>query len=345
MESKPLVSVIVPVYNAEKRLSLCIDSIRGQTYKNIEIIIINDGSSDQSAIISNKLEQIDERITVIHQKNSGVSNARNKGLRIAKGQYVMFVDSDDTIDADFIKNSQDDVERYQPDLYISGLVMETYNNQKLIDSVDYKINKNEQFTIKSLFENLQVCYPLICICSPCGKIYKKELIDNMLITFDENISLGEDTLFNLLYLSVCKNVYFSKEIYYHYYRGDDNSLFSKLHKDTYEIHRFVYGKMRNLMLENNCDAESISRFEKLYIDLIIGCITKFFLYNETSKAERKDIIKKVEYDMYLRKNLSVFNRNIKKFILYFFVKLRWTNIVYQLFKMQYKGAKCSGNRR
>ena len=98
MENQPLVSVIVPIYNAEKYMENCIDSICNQTLKNIEIILINDGSSDNSGEMVNEYATKDIRIKVIHQENSGPSIARNKGISIAKGKYIGFVDSDDYIE-------------------------------------------------------------------------------------------------------------------------------------------------------------------------------------------------------------------------------------------------------
>ena len=99
----PLISIIVPVYNAEKHLKRCLDSIICQTYKNLEIIIVDDGSEDGSGEICNKYAEHDERVRVIHQKNQGVSSARNAALEVSRGEYIAFVDSDDWIEEDMIQ--------------------------------------------------------------------------------------------------------------------------------------------------------------------------------------------------------------------------------------------------
>ena len=97
MNKTPLVSIIIPVYNVEKYLERCIQSVRSQTYNNIEIILIDDGSPDNSPIICDRFRELDERIIVVHKKNGGLSDARNAGVQISKGDYITFIDSDDLV--------------------------------------------------------------------------------------------------------------------------------------------------------------------------------------------------------------------------------------------------------
>ena len=103
LDEKDIISIIVPVYNVEKYLDKCIDSIINQTYKNIEIILIDDGSTDQSSAICDKYSKLDKSIKVIHKKNGGISDARNEGTKITTGSYLMFIDSDDYIDSNMIE--------------------------------------------------------------------------------------------------------------------------------------------------------------------------------------------------------------------------------------------------
>ena len=103
MNNTDLISVIIPVYNVEQYLNRCVDSVINQTYKNLEIILIDDGSTDNSGKICDEYSQKDKRVKVIHQKNMGVSNSRNKGINIAKGKYITFVDSDDVLNCQYIE--------------------------------------------------------------------------------------------------------------------------------------------------------------------------------------------------------------------------------------------------
>ena len=101
--NKPLISIIIPVYNAEKYLKKCLDSVINQTYKNLEIILVDDGSTDKSPEICDKYAEKDSRIIVLHKENGGVSSSRNAGLDIFKGEYLSFVDSDDYVEPDYIE--------------------------------------------------------------------------------------------------------------------------------------------------------------------------------------------------------------------------------------------------
>ena len=120
----PTISVIVPVYNAEKTLRRCVDSILAQTFEDFELILINDGSKDQSGDICDEYAAKDSRVKTIHKTNGGVSSARNAGLRIAQGEYIAFIDSDDYIDNDYLLGFK----HYDADLIISGAKLISINN-------------------------------------------------------------------------------------------------------------------------------------------------------------------------------------------------------------------------
>ncbi|MFQ8813155.1 MAG: glycosyltransferase family 2 protein [Gallintestinimicrobium sp.] len=121
----PLVSIIVPVYNVERYIKRCVDSLQGQTLQNIEIILVDDGSKDNSGRLCDEFAQQDPRIHVIHKQNAGQGLARNDGLNIAKGRYVLFIDSDDFIEPDTCEMLSDRMEREQADLCSFGYQIET----------------------------------------------------------------------------------------------------------------------------------------------------------------------------------------------------------------------------
>ena len=125
-----LVSVIVPVYNTENKLKKCINSVTNSSYTNLEIIIVDDGSEEKTALLCNQLKQQDKRIKVIHQKNKGVSCARNKGIDIAKGEYITFVDADDYIDEKMIKVLLTNLRKYDADISMCKY-NEIYRDKKI----------------------------------------------------------------------------------------------------------------------------------------------------------------------------------------------------------------------
>lgn len=184
-----LISVIVPIYNTQHFLPTCIDSILNQTYQNLEIILINDGSTDTSPILCNQYANYDSRITIIHKENGGVSSARNAGLKIATGEYIAFVDSDDYLDPDFFAN----LSKYDADVIVSGQ--------------DKATGLQNISTIKQNY------YDWDSFVGPCEKLYKRSMIQG--IHFKENLPIGEDIIFNLEVLNQIQNAYFITYSGYH----------------------------------------------------------------------------------------------------------------------------------
>ena len=293
----PTISVIVPVYRAEKYLEECVRSILAQTYRDFELLLVEDGSPDRCGEICDRLAEQDRRITVIHKKNEGVSIARNTGIDRARGAYLPFVDSDDTLDEGFLEAALSDLERSGTDLYISGLWMETWENGKIVSTQRYASSDTKTYSVRQLLEQRDLDYPQICICGPCCKLYKKSMVDAHQIWFPAEISSGEDTCFVMDVLAHCNSVYFSGDCFYHYRRGNEESLFSRFHRDTYEITKFVYSKMRSVMTAAGCDSAAMERFEGLYFDNMVGGIHEYYrFHSQTTRPMRLQQIIKVAQD-------------------------------------------------
>lgn len=174
----PLISVIVPVYNSEKFLNKCIESLINQTYKNIELIFVNDGSTDNSLSIIKEYSDRDNRIKVFSKKNGGVSSARNFGLSVINETgYVMFVDSDDNIDKNYIEKFVSKI------LTNTDLVVELPQNASFF--INNSLNKVELFTFLTIYPEFR---------GPYRKLIKNSIAKN--VTFDENIYVGEDLVFD-----------------------------------------------------------------------------------------------------------------------------------------------------
>ena len=199
------VSIIVPIYKVEKYLNKCIDSILAQTFTDFELILVDDGSPDNCGKICDEYAEKDSRIKVIHQVNSGVSSARNTGLKTAKGKYVGFVDPDDYLEPEFYEKMTNLITRDDTDLVICGVrkvfedgkcAVEKLTNNKV--SAQNAIN--ELFDVNGL--NLRP--------SVWNKLFKTEMIG----CFDEKISVSEDLKFCVEYLLKCKNVsYIEQNLY------------------------------------------------------------------------------------------------------------------------------------
>lgn len=185
-----LISIIIPVFNSEKYLKKCLNSVIKQSYENIEIIIVNDGSEDNSLSICNEFKEKDDRIKIINKENEGVSIARNIGIKESTGKYIQFVDSDDFLELDTCKILYENIKTFKADLVICGLKI--YKNDILLRTPHLE---KRELKINEKFENYKFVLPILA--SPCNKLYIKNLLCEK---FNNHISLGEDFINNLNYL-------------------------------------------------------------------------------------------------------------------------------------------------
>lgn len=183
-------SIIIPVYNAESYLRRCVDSFLNQTFINYEIILINDGSTDSSGKICDEYSANNEKIRTLHQINAGVSAARNAGLDVAQGKYIVFADSDDFVEKDFLYN----LFSYSVDLVIVGF--KDFKNNEVIKVCT---PRDDRWIVKSS-KSIQKFLITGFSGSVCGKRYKKSIIKNNKIRFNENINYCEDRIFNNEYI-------------------------------------------------------------------------------------------------------------------------------------------------
>lgn len=223
---EPFISVIIPAYNIEKYIVRCLESVCRQTYPNLEIIVVDDGSSDNTGRIADDFAKKDKRITVIHKENAGVSAARNTGLDCAQGDYIGFVDGDDMIDSDMYELLMQNALKYQADISHCGYQMVFPNR------VDYYYNTGEIF----VQDNSQGVYDLVKAdkVEPglCNKLYRKELLDG--IRLDENIRINEDFLFNYQMFKKAEKSVFEDVPKYHYMVRKNSASTSRLNQHKLE---------------------------------------------------------------------------------------------------------------
>ena len=168
----PAISVIIPVYNCEKYLTQCIESVLNQTFQDFELILVDDGSHDSSPDICDNFRQKDERIQVIHKPNGGVSSARNEGIKVARGEYITFVDSDDYIEEEMMEYLYGQAQEHLADIVVSGLLMEYWDNGTIKETKVYRIQNSKKYSAKELLEEWGQTFPMICMCGPCCKLFK-----------------------------------------------------------------------------------------------------------------------------------------------------------------------------
>ena len=210
MEKQPLISIIVPFYNTGKYLKRCLDSIISQSYQNLEIILVNDGSEDDSAAIAENYAQADSRIRVYTQKNAGVSAARNAGLRKAAGEYVMFVDADDWIAAGSIERMMAVMQESEADL--------TTCNIRRVSDPSEAVPYEGGYTLCDRDEYMRVFFRIGSnepIHYPVAKLYKRAMLPDGL--YPEGIRIGEDVLGTYRAVADAERIARMNEVGYYYY--------------------------------------------------------------------------------------------------------------------------------
>ncbi|MBR2489002.1 MAG: glycosyltransferase family 2 protein [Clostridia bacterium] len=323
----PIISVVIPVYNVEKYLKRCIESVLRQTFHNFELILVDDGSSDKSGSICDEYASLDTRIKVLHKANGGVSNARNDGIDIATGKYLMFVDSDDYIKENMLetlvnKNPED------ADMIISSIRMVCKN-----DTYEYVMKDGMHTPDKLLTEYCFEAFPKICLCGPWCKLYKTSLIKENCIKFDSNLSLGEDTAFNMLYVAKCKKIITISDIFYFYMRDNENSLFSKFRDNYYKDQKAVYELCDEVARELNCPDNAINALKNDYIKKMVYNLPQAVI--TADKSVCIGYMKKLSQDSLFVDNIELFKNRKSIFFLSLLIKNGRYGFVYNVLKMKY----------
>lgn len=281
MKAFPCVSIIVPVYNVEKYLCNCIDSLLAQTFSDFEIILIDDGSKDSSGEICDRYSNIDERVITVHKENGGVSSARNKGIELAKGEYIIFVDSDDTVHPEYVSTLYKEITEGDYNLVICG-----YRICRAKLSKDVSVE--ELICIDNIKESdaiISSLYRQRLLNSPWNKIYKKIGINAY---FDETLAMGEDLVFNLKFIEAANGLKVIPDILYNYIFHSGSAIAT--YKDS---------RMKDIITINNIlmdffstafnTIDSVEEIKQLCINEIDGLFRHLFRGGNTVE-ERKDLI-------------------------------------------------------
>lgn len=253
-----LISIIVPVYNIEEYLPRCLDSLISQSYVNIEIICINDESPDQSDKILEEYSNKDDRIIVINQKNQGVSAARTRGIKEAKGEWVLFVDGDDWIDSKTCEVTLDIAIQQKVDLVFWGYkkefahrceVKHLYSDSKYFELSLY--NELQRRVIGLYAEELVDPSSADSMVTVWGKLYRTTLIKDIEFVSLKLIGTAEDALFNLEAMDKASSAFYIKENYYHYRKDNTSSVTSSYKQELVEQWSVLFKKMAEFIPDDN----------------------------------------------------------------------------------------------
>ena len=323
---KSLISVVVPVYNAENTIEQCVNSIMRQTYSNLEIILVNDGSKDKSIEFCRKLQKEDNRIIVINKENEGVSKTRNRGLDIAKGEYIVFVDSDDFIENNMIEIMYNNIQNY--DMCTCNYYA-IKNNKKIIKA------NIESYTIEDgkINEYIEKMQKEMLFYNPVNKIFKASIIKENNIRFEYNIHVGEDYLFNIEYIKYVKRAKYISQPLYNYIiqRG---TLSQKYIERSIPLEMKIVRNIKEIYEDRSFDMTYIynqymellkSNIYNLQIGKKNGKEIKKFIEEYRRELEKDKIIKKE-----IKNKLSKENK-----ILYLIILKNKINYLVEYFKIRF----------
>ena len=268
--NNPLISIIIPIYNVEEFLPQCLDSAIKQTYSNLEIILINDGSTDNSEAICLEFAKMDNRIVYHSRKNHGASASRNFGMDICKGDYIFFLDSDDYISCDCIDNLIQHTKRGK--FAIAGYYIDDSNERSIIKA-------NQSFGVYesvSSFMNDFYKYFATKTNFIWGRLFDAKILSEYNIRFDPSIALGEDLLFNIEYYRHCRSGFDLVEHCGYYYRQHGTSTLSKkFDPRMFEWNNRCYNSIRDFLVETNTLSDINKRH--LYRNILGNLIYSFEL--------------------------------------------------------------------
>ncbi|MNK18113.1 putative glycosyltransferase EpsJ [compost metagenome] len=310
-----LISIIVPIYNSASFLEKCVDSILSQTYKNLELILINDGSTDNSIDIINHYRQKDPRIIVLDKPNSGVSDTRNTGIKIAKGETICFVDSDDWIDNDYLEVFIENFNNHN-----TLLIQNIKRNSKSINKFKY-----ENYSINSQISELFIENDLLRYGAPVAKFYSKLILVNNNVLFNKEVSYGEDLVFFLDYIKHIKSITFLDSAKYNY-RYTSGSL-STTKNHPFKNYILVHNKICDFIIWiKQRSSDSLKYFYTVSWDMIETGIDQNFHHPSKIKDEFHNLKQTIEYHHFKSGNL---NRRI----LFLLIKINSSNalILYKKF--------------
>lgn len=298
MNNEPLISVIIAIYNPGKYLRSCLDSIVNQTYRNLEIILVDDGSTDDSLKICQEYAEKDSRVIVYHKENSGVSATRNQGIRLAHGDYFSFIDSDDYIEPDTYEYLLNIINEHNVDVV---------NYEHFITKAGKDVTRKLPENNYGMFDKHGAMYQFVHnVPFAWNKLFSKKCIEGL--SFDETICRGEDCLFSRIAIDKVESVWFDSRPLYHYVQSEESAVRGK----------FRRSQLTGIKLIDIYDSFFKEKYPELYDDVIINqlylIVTLYYdMYMDEEKftEERKMLYKKFKA-FYPKVNLNKSTRTKAK---------------------------------
>lgn len=294
--SNILVSIIVPMYNSEKYIERCVKSLISQSYKNIEIVLVDDGSKDKTIEILKIYKDKDSRIKLYKKKNRGASSARNYGLEKCTGDYILFVDADDYIDSNMVQDMVTMVDITANTMVLSG------NDEIYVDKIEYRnlfVGIKDKRNIPRNIVMREIASGRAGLI--CCKLIPKSIVDKFNIRFDESIKMSEDQLFFLELVQYIDKFCYVEGCMYHYDRTNEKSITVNYQNDVYKNQMYVFEKIETLFKKNELNhSEDIKALSKKIKDILLFCIN-----NEVCTSNIRNINEKIKNINFILTDTSI----------------------------------------
>jgi len=323
----PLISIIVPIYNCDKFIVRLVNSVTKQNYNNYELILINDGSTDNTISILEKIK--DDNIKIINKKNTGVSDSRNLGLELSKGKYICFLDADDYIDEKYLVEINE-ILKVHPDVELINFgFYSDVENEKLETMISDKISyiDKKYDNRKELKNDLINLYDNTMLYNIWNKVYKAEILKSENIKFP-NYNWGEDVEFNRLYLNKINTMYNSSNAFYHYIRERKGAATKEYKSKLFEIRKQEYFEFNEYFEKWGIPKKAYEEFScRRFIERILGCIENIYCSDINFKNRYKQIKRIINDDITQKclKNAIPKSKKIKMMLIP--IKLKITILV------------------
>ena len=328
------ISIVVPVYNVEKHIDECVQSLLLQTYRNIEIILVDDGSTDSSLAKCLAYAKEDSRIKVITQDNQGVSSARNAGIREASSEWLMFVDSDDYVEVTMCERMMELMQQQPADLIMCKYAR--FSETKQPWTIEAPLPAPIEFVQDLAGENFAYLYENTQFNAPVCKLYRKSIVATM---FDETLSLGEDLLFNLHYLLNCQRVAYLDEVLYYYRVGQSTTLSSKYIENRADITYHIYQESSRLFQQLFGSRFDNELLQVNFMKELCISIRKLLIQKHYSFQQQVAILNAMhaKYDVPRLSSTSLWQHTEKTYRLFFYLfEKKWYRVLKGLTLIQNK---------
>lgn len=330
------VSVIIPVYNSESTISRAVNSALTQTYKNIEVIIIDDGSSDKTAELADSFAARDSRVRVIHKKNEGVSAARNDGIKACTGERFITLDGDDYIDEVMVERLLRDVQLYETDVSICGFRRIFDNGKKEIRRAETDFQGTCEEFLNTVFLNL---FDEQLIHTHSNKLYKTSIVREHDIYYKKGMSINEDIYFSLRYLRYCESISVVREAYMNYVQHDvGESLITKYNENGLETCFDVLRACDELLDSCNVDDEIVNAMNNRMFFHICGFAGMPYYKTDYSDEKKLEIIKELCGREEFRRLIAQTDpKGLKNIVAWLLFKSKNAGLYHRICKLLYSG--------